>query len=173
MGVLIEGISVVVRRDAIAGKFPGGLAGYQTDCPNASFCADEELTRVGFMSPYDVQRWVTALGQYGITFVHENRCVDLSVVDQVHGPTALCDWLEFGRQPEGYLVAWLKGTIPHEVAVPLGWQPESSLSTSGRYVPSEKIKAELAYEGREGDVDTFIDPKTGQKYSMGRPAWKD
>jgi len=51
MGVLVEGISVIVRRDAFERYYPGGTAGYESDAPNETYCDDEYLTRVGFSTP--------------------------------------------------------------------------------------------------------------------------
>ena len=54
MPVLLEAISVIVRRETLERKYPGGVDGYARDCPNRTFCADEYLTRVGFTGPPDV-----------------------------------------------------------------------------------------------------------------------
>jgi hypothetical protein len=43
MAVLIEGISVVIRKHAIARKYPQGLDGFRRAGPNAMFCEDESL----------------------------------------------------------------------------------------------------------------------------------
>jgi hypothetical protein len=124
MGVLVEGISVIARRDAIDSKYPGGVSQYAADCPNPTFCADDDLTRVGFTSPYDAQRWVTALQQRGLVFVEDEQAVDVAVVDQVKGPTSRCDWLEFGRHDDGYVVAWLTGKEPGIVATRRAGSPK-------------------------------------------------
>ena len=173
MCVLIEAINVIIRQDAIERSYPGGMVGYEFDCPNPTYCADMDIVRVGFMSPYDVQRWVAELEKHSIILLQERQCIDIAVVDQVRGPTAPCDWLEFGRQPEGYTVAWLKGTVPHEIAVPKGWNVENSLSRNYRFIPTAEIKTAVKYGGREGNLDIFTDPKTGEKLYMGRPPWKD
>lgn len=54
MAVLIEAISVVVRKDAIEKRFPGGWDSFLDEIPNNTLCTDGELVRVGFMSPQDV-----------------------------------------------------------------------------------------------------------------------
>jgi hypothetical protein len=46
---------------------PGGVAAYQTDCRNKTFCADENLLRVGFMVLDDVSEFVVrVLGRAGL-----------------------------------------------------------------------------------------------------------
>ena len=55
MAVLVEGISVIVRRDAIESKYDGGWDTFVDNVPNATLCADDEIARVGFMGPADVE----------------------------------------------------------------------------------------------------------------------
>ena len=61
MAVLIEGISVIVRRDAIESRYRSGWDGFVADVPSATFCADEEIARVGFMHPVDVEAFIEGL----------------------------------------------------------------------------------------------------------------
>ena len=91
---------MVVRLQAIDRSYPGWLQRYVEDCPSPTFCADDDLARVGFMSPYDVQRWVTELTEHGPVFVRDGRTVDIAVVDQMTGQTAPCDWLEFQHRDD-------------------------------------------------------------------------
>jgi len=58
MAVLVEGISVVGRKSAIAAKYPRGLEGFRSGIPNATFCEDDQLVRVGFISPDDARDYV-------------------------------------------------------------------------------------------------------------------
>lgn len=51
MAVLVEGISAVIRRKAIDAKLAGGWPRFVAEVPNATLCADDNLARVGFMSP--------------------------------------------------------------------------------------------------------------------------
>jgi hypothetical protein len=165
--VLIEGLSVVVTREALERFYPGGVRQYRLDCPNQTYCADIDLTRVGFMVPDDVGHWINLLEQHGLVFVREGRSTDMAVVDQVRGPTAPCDWLDFGRQPEGYLVAWLHDTEPDIVEVPLGWSFERSLSKSFTFTPIENVDRGLQYEGHEGKLDVYTGAD-GERLFLGR-----
>jgi hypothetical protein len=58
MAVLIEGLSVIIGEESIVSKNPGGWDQFRKDIPNQTLCADEELARVGFMLPHDVQCYV-------------------------------------------------------------------------------------------------------------------
>src|SRR4051812_30763383 len=100
MSVLAEAISVVVPVGVVSTKYPGGMSGYRRDCPNRTFCADEYLTRIGFMDPRDVQSFVGSLQMKGLVFVVKGTAIDLVVVDQLRGPTVSCPWLSFERLPE-------------------------------------------------------------------------
>jgi hypothetical protein len=136
---------------------------YAADCPNPTFCADEDLTRVGFVSAYGVRRWVTDVQQRGLVFVEDQEAVDIAVVDQVEGPTSPCDRLEFGRHDAGHVVAWLTGKGPGTVATPEDWQPGASLSRNFLFIRNAAIRSRLRHEGRGGDIDILQDPTTGQE----------
>ena len=99
MAVLIEAISVVIRRDAIEQSVPGGWTEFFRVVPNSTLCTDGELARVGFMSPDTVGDFIHELEQLGLSFLEEGSCIDITVVDQQKGPTTTCEWLEFGRLP--------------------------------------------------------------------------
>jgi hypothetical protein len=45
---------------------------------------------------------VERLESLGIVHQRDGRAADLVVVDQIHGPTSQCDWIEGGRHPDGY-----------------------------------------------------------------------
>ena len=89
MAVLVEAISVIVWRDAIDKQFQGGWREFENVVPNRSLCADDELARVGFMSPPEVETFVRSLEKSGLTFVRNGQAVDIVVVDQPCPPTSL------------------------------------------------------------------------------------
>ncbi len=68
MAVLVEGISLVVRLEALQEKIPGGWEAFRSSVPNSTLCADGEVARVGFMSPADVEAFVRVR-----TEIHEER----------------------------------------------------------------------------------------------------
>ncbi len=111
MAVLVEAISVIVRRDAIDRKFASGWTEFLDMVPNQTLCYDSELARVGFMSPADVQSFISRLELGGLIFARDGSALDMAVVDQLHGVTLAADWLELARLPigEGATVAacWL------------------------------------------------------------------
>lgn len=188
MAVLIEGISVVVRWDAIDRSFSGGRSAFLATLPNKTYCGDDDLARVGFMAPAHVQAYVRFLESNGLTFVAERRAVDLAVVDQVRGPTSRVGWLEFSRVVYGEYggevsVCWLRrgprlaerrgpSPAPLSIATPAGWRYEGSLSARHVFVPATEVAGRLEFlEHRPDGVDVYRDRTTGETVTIaGSPA---
>lgn len=152
MAVLVEGISVVIRLDAVDRVVPDGREALKALIPNATFCSDGELARVGFLSPGDTEVFVDELKTHGLQFIVDGKCKDIAVVDQQRGLTVPCDWLEFAhlRMSDGKVGAcWLfegprvaaglhmKGTSI-ELATPAGWEYEGSLSQKFTFSPRQR-----------------------------------
>lgn len=166
MSVLAEALSVVVRRSVLDAKYPGGAAQYRLDCPNGTFCEDEHLTRVGFMTPEDVGVYITRLEREGLIFFVDGSVVDIAVVDQHIGPTAHCDWLAGGKYPDGYSAVWLAGTQPGFLAYPPGWTPEQSSELT--FVSNEEVSERFFRLSETDYVETLLDFATGRVVYMGR-----
>src|SRR4051812_14093014 len=130
MAVLVEGISVIVLRARVESRYPGGWAGFVSDCPNATLCADSNLARVGFMTSADVQVWIDRLVDGGLEFLRDGVAVDIGVVDQLAGVTVNCSWLEVGTVdvPDGAVRACrLVGDTVNTLFTPDGWTYAGSL----------------------------------------------
>ena len=69
MAVLVEAISVIVRRDSVDRSLRGGWAAFVSGVPNATLCSDGQLARVGFMDPDAAGRFVTHLQSGGLDFL--------------------------------------------------------------------------------------------------------
>jgi hypothetical protein len=125
VAVLVEAISVVIRRAKIASLYPGGWDSFVADCPNATLCADLDLARIGFMTPMDVEWFCQHLEARGLVFLRDGRAVDFAMVDQLRGPTTPCDWLEYGHlEIDGNRVAACRmvGSTDKHVLMPDGWK---------------------------------------------------
>jgi len=175
MAVIVEGISVIVRCESIEARYPGGWEGYVKDAANKTFCNDELLARVGFMAPYDVDRFVSRLERLGFEFVRDGRAIDVCVVDQIIGPTAPCDWLEYlhmdihgGGETVCVAVCRAVGDQRNDVFTPESWDIQDSLSRNYKWIPSEEMRERLELIRHENGVDVFRDRTTGKEVYMGR-----
>jgi hypothetical protein len=174
MAVLVEGISVIIKSSAIIDRYPGGWETFENEVPNDTLCADNELVRIGFMAPADVQAFVERLENHGIVYLKNGKAEDLVVIDQVRGPAAPCDWIKFGHiklggNPNKTIAACLlEGSQSQIVRVPDGWEYEKSLSANFGFTPNESKDEQLVFvESRDG-IDVYIDMNTGKQVYVGR-----
>jgi hypothetical protein len=172
MAVLIEGISVVVRADAIFEVFPGDWEAFKEIVPNRTLCADGEVARVGFMTPVDVQTFIDRLEENGLTFQTEGRPEHIVVIDQIRGPMTACDWIEFGRvdwDGDGHQVAAcrLVDTKVQQVVTPPDWAYEESLTASFGFVPTEHEQKSLQFLRQEDGLDVYLNLLTGREVFVG------
>lgn len=171
MAVLIEAISVVVRVDAIRARYPGGWSAFRDAVPNGTLACDDELARVGFMTPDDARAFLDGLEARGLVFRRDGACVDCAVVDQRRGPTAPCAWLEYGHVVfDGHRVAAgrIKGSRSGRVFTPDGWTYEKSLSRDHGFTPTGDPDGDLEFLRHEGGLDVFRNRLTGKEVYVGR-----
>ncbi len=166
MSVLLEAINVVSLRSSVEAKYPGGLPAFERDCPNQTYCADDNLVRVGFMAPADVEGFVRVLASMGLVHMHGGKCVDLVVVDEHRGPTTPCDWIDGGRHPDGYSAAWLRDTIPGWFATPKGWKIGQSKQL--KFFDPKDAESRVIGLAKDGDVEVILDLETGREGYIGR-----
>ena len=166
MGVLAEALSVVIPVTVLDDKYPGGVDGYRSNSPNATFCTDGHLTRIGFMTPPDVKAFVDELKAVGLSFHNGTEFTDIAIVDQNIGPTSACRWLKAGRHPLGFAVAWLDGTSPSPMAAPTGWTIDQSAQLT--FVPNEDAQSRTFHLARKGNTDILLDFATGKEIYVGR-----
>jgi hypothetical protein len=176
MAVLVEGLSVICRMDAIHKKFYGGWTAFEAIVPNSTLCCDSELARVGFMDPSDVAAFVDRLKQLGLEDMRNGECTDIATVDQLHGVQGKCPWLQFGRAPmkvakdHDVSMCRLVGSEIKSGVFPNGWRFEGSLSQTGQFSPAEAISETLQFLRSEERVDVYKNSKTGQEVYIGRTA---
>ena len=173
MAVLVEGISVIVRMDAVVERFPMSWYGFQQSVPNSTLCCDGEIARVGFMTPEDTEDYVRGLESAGLTFLAGNKAVDLAVADQQFGITTQCDWLQFGKVTVGIggptvSACRLVGSKIMKVFTPPGWVYEKSLSYSFGFVPLGQLHRALQFLYERDGLEVYLDPLRGKKVFIGR-----
>jgi len=175
VAILVEAISVVVKRSVIDSKFPGGWEALVESCPNQTLCADSHLARVGFMSPDDVESYVKQLEKQGVVYLQDNQAIDMVVVDQQSGPTANCKWLLFGhvnldRDPAKRVAGGqMVDTEQEPLLTPDGWEYEESLSQTFSFAPTGQLDKSLKFLRHEGGLDVYLNKLTGKEVYLGRP----
>ena len=145
MTVLCEAISVIIKKKSIETYYFGGWNKFIECIPNATFCTDGELVRVGFFTLGETENYVDELKTDGLLFqrpdFEDGKTSDIVIVDQHKG--LLLPWkeIEFGKfEIEGYdgkiSMCWLydderldvKGIhlkdLNMKLHSPAGWKPE-------------------------------------------------
>lgn len=103
------------------------------------------------------------LDRQGFTFTKGERCACYAVVHQHFGIAGQCDWLELGRHPDGYRVAWLTGTDPGPVVVHEGWSREGAI----RFVdPANGNLENLQFVRHEGGLDLYYNQQSNEYMYM-------
>lgn len=170
MAVLVEGISVIVKRDAINTKVNGGWQTFQELVPNQTLCTDGQLAGVSFLSPGDVEKFCNSLKRAGLVFTEKGVPHDFAVVGMDTGPTAPTPWLEYLGKSEVRKISccWLfegnrdKGAGVYisgssiDIAVPNGWTYEDSLTAHHVFIPRS---SQTRLQGWMHGVLTFLRKK--------------
>jgi hypothetical protein len=166
MAVLIEALTLVVRTRDLDIRYPGGSYAFLNACltlprPPRFICsADPHLVNLSYYDAEHLESSVALLYDNGFTDVEENRFVDMAYVDQHHGPTMPCDWLEWRRHRDGFTLAWLAGTEPGDMAAPEEWTPAQSLATRRSDIRDDPDRAMPLAE--EDGIETWLDLTTGR-----------
>ena len=174
MAVLVEAISVIIRADALLSKFLGGWDAFKSRVPNNTLCADNEIVRVGFMSPPDVESFVRLLERSGLTHLENGQAIDLVVADQLHGTASPCSWIDFGHvnlgsDPKKRIAACrFSGSSNMQLVTPPGWTFENSLSQSFGFAPTEHVDKSLTYLRHENGLDVYLNSVTREEVYIGR-----
>ena len=134
MAVVIEVLSLVLRVDRVAQRFPGGWTAFESQVrDHPSYCNDGELARLAFLTQEDVAALAGDLRGSGL------QAEDMAVVDQDTGPVQPPEWLEFyhvdmatdgPKRPVP--VVRLKGSTQTRTVFPKGWSWETSSFARGR-----------------------------------------
>ncbi len=160
MSVLAEALSVVIENAVLAVRYPGGVAGFAHDCPNASFCSDGRISRAGFLSTRDTRFFLGVLEACGLHWSGRCHAPEVALVDQNLGLLHPCLWVEFGHAPEGFPMCWHAAQRPGTLAVPAQWRAEQSEAfETFPDVPFPRLMRFLRTEDR---LDWYQDRRTGE-----------
>ena len=133
MSVLVQAITLVVRRTSLELAFPGGTEAFLSQAnelphpPRFACDSDPELVNVSFAEPGHARAAIRLLEEHGLVELSEDGAEDFVKVDQCDGPTLPCTWLEWERFTDDVTVAWIAGAEPGQLAAPEGWEPAAQL----------------------------------------------
>lgn len=167
MSVLIEALTLVVRKRELDIRYPGGTdaflqAALELEAPPRFICnGDPHLVNLSFSDPDHLAPCVALLEAHGFMDVDDGKLVDMAYVDQHFGPTMPCDWLEWRRHPDGFTYAWLAGTEPGDMATDEDWTPERSRGMKRFDVRDEPGRMFRLAE--EDGIETWLDTRTGKQ----------
>jgi hypothetical protein len=165
MSVLIEGLTLVVKKLQLEIGYPGGASAFleatlELEKPPRFACTgDEWLVHLGFYDPDHITPCLQLLYDHGLVAVDEGEFVDMAFIDQHHGPTMPCSWLEWKRHDDGFTLAWIAGTDPSEMVVYEGWTPENSRSMVRFDVRDDPDR--MPSSRMSNGLETVLDLKTG------------
>ena len=149
MALIVTAFDLVARVDAL----PGGAEALAQAAPNNTFCTDNVLARLSFMNLEDRERFVS-----GMSAVWDGS---LARVDK-RTLVSDAEWLRCGRYA-GVDAVWLDGAPPGPLVVPVNWTPGDL-----EFATWDEVKDHLEYIGVQGNVEVYIDKRTGKKLYTGR-----
>lgn len=162
MSVLIEAYNVVIQRDTLTRKYPGGLKQYGQDCPNLTYCYDDHLTRIGFMAFDDASAFANRLLQD-----YHLDALEIAIVVQDRGLLAPREWLEYALHRDGWAMCWLKGSDPTKLAAPAGWSLEQGRALKMRRLDTANTDQHEFVRHEEG-MDVYRNRTSGELFYVGR-----
>lgn len=111
MSVLIEALTLVVRKEQLDMRYPGGSTAFLEATlrlespPRFVCCGDSHLVNLSFSDPDHLEPAAELLREQGFIDVDDGVVVDMAYVDQRYGPSMPCSWLEWKRHPDGFTYA--------------------------------------------------------------------
>ena len=99
MAVLIENISIIIRKDSLDQKFPGGwkalFESYNSVWNDIFY--DEKIVCISYRHAPYIKEFIEHLENNGLIFMQNGQATDIAIVDSIHGLLTPATWLEFSR----------------------------------------------------------------------------
>jgi hypothetical protein len=170
MSVLIEALTLVVRKITLEISYPGGADAFldatlKLDAPPRYACnGDLWLVNVSF---YDSDHSTPAerlLRDAGLVGVDERSLeyFEYVFVDQLLGPTMPCPWLNWQRHKGGFTLAWDASQKVGDLAAPDGWTPAQSRALTR--TDAREDRGRMLRLAEEEGFETYLDFETGAQH---------
>ena len=134
MAVLIEGVCLLLRCEAVARLYPGGVNALAEACTAEAVCADDDLMALTFDDSDAAEDYLAELEQYGFRHLVHDMAMDAVLADPHIGPVSPCGWAEYGQAcveedaSKRVALCAMPGTDMDELCVPKGWRFRGSRS---------------------------------------------
>ncbi|HET8935015.1 MAG TPA: hypothetical protein VFN67_16315 [Polyangiales bacterium] len=134
MAVLIEGVCLLLRCDAVERLYPGGVKALASSCTAEAVCADEELMSLTFDDSDAAEDYLAELEQYGFRHLVHDLAIDAVLADPHLGPISPCGWADYGQVTiesdpnKRVAVCSMPGAEVSDLCVPRGWRFKGSRS---------------------------------------------
>lgn len=157
MAVVLDGWGVVARRSAVEATLPNGLDGWFEIVPTRMACADRDLCFAAFMANEDAAAFALKLDAMGLQGERDGAYRDVAVIGKDGPWMHACSWLRVGRYA-GVNAAWMDGTDPDPLVVPVAWRPNAIFNLS-----DDEAAKRLKFLRRDGDIEVYLDTETGKE----------
>lgn len=161
MSVLVEAVTLIVKKHSVRERYPGGWKAFVFEVPNGSLCADDALASISFMAPEDVESYIGFLEKKGLTYLLEGEPADMVIADQIQGLKHICHWcyitdFDLYSDPNKRLTG-CKSIYSQvdQIFVPEGWEYEGSISQHCLYVDSVDFDKCFKYLRHEDGKDIY------------------
>jgi hypothetical protein len=134
VAVLVEGVCLLLRCEAVERLYPGGVQALADACTAEAVCADDDLMALTFEDSDAAEEYLAELEQYGFRHLRNDMAVDAVLADPHLGPVSPCGWAEYGQATidsdpnKRVALCAMPGAEVSDLCVPKGWQFKGSLS---------------------------------------------
>jgi len=127
MAVLVEGVCLLLRCDAVSAHYPGGVPALAAECTAVLVCADEDLMALTFDDSDAAEDYLAELEQYGLRYLVQDMAADAVLADPHIGPVSPCGWVDYaqvvveGNPRQRVAACAMPGSDVDTLRVPRGW----------------------------------------------------
>ena len=175
MPVLAEALSVIIKKESLERLYVGGFIAFLQANQYKTLCYDDDIVRVGFMTPDDVGDFIDKMTSAGLKYIEDDKALDMTVVDQVKGSLAPAAWLTFGKvnilieqKPQSLSACKEANSLSTNLITPSNWSYDGSLSQKHSFVRTEELNKDVIFVGHKDGCDIYLNKSTGKKLYAGR-----
>jgi hypothetical protein len=176
MSVLIEALTLLVRRRAFDSAYPGGAdafisASLANPCAPRFACADDpHLLNLSFEHADHATHAIELLQLAGLKGLDESipELIDYVLVDAISGPTIRVSWLGFKKHEDGFSFAWILAEPVGAVAGPAEWIRQRRQDNERAVLGDDSDQLMLL--ASENGIRTYLDLSTGALNEIGATA---